>query len=107
MLSKNSIGKSLGGSLPGHQGTLASSWTTLCAVAVAIVAAAFALSWRTRAADALGPGPVATRAKLPAVLIARLPLAFEPNCGQADPHAQFVAHTASATVFLTSTGAAV
>ncbi|HWJ41196.1 MAG TPA: SBBP repeat-containing protein, partial [Candidatus Limnocylindrales bacterium] len=37
----------------------------------------------------------------------QLPLAFEPNCGQADPHAQFVAHAASAIVFLTSTGAAV
>jgi hypothetical protein len=110
MLSKSSIRKSSGGSLREHQGTLPSSRAALCAVVVAIVAAAFALSWRTRAAvgsDGLGLGQVLTRAKLHAASIAQLPLAFEPNCGQADPRAQFVAHTASATVFLTSTGAAV
>jgi hypothetical protein len=38
---------------------------------------------------------------------AKLPLAFEPNRGQADSRAKFIAHTPGASVFLTSTGAAV
>ncbi len=90
--------------------SIPSNRIALCALVVAIGATAFTLSGRTRAAVASAasrPSLGVASEKLPAASIAKLPLAFEPNRGQADPRAQFIAHTPGASMFLTSTGAAV
>ena len=93
--------------------SIRSSRLTLCGIVVAVVAAAFALSGqgRVNATTATGAGitrpRIAIAPQVSAATYAKLPLAFEPNRGQADPRAQYIAHTPGASVFLTSTGAAV
>ena len=93
--------------------SIRSSRLTLCGIVVAVVAAAFALSGQGRvdATTATGAGitrpRIAIAPQVSAATYAKLPLAFEPNRGQADPRAQYIAHTPGASVFLTSTGAAV
>src|SRR5205809_3016779 len=45
-----------------------------------------------------------TAALLHAPDLGRLPLSFEPNAGQADPAARYIAHASGGTLFFTSSG---
>jgi len=67
---------------------------SLCIAAACVIAAAQGVETRR-----------VSTASAPLDAFARLPLAFEPNRGQADPSVRFLARGRGATVFLTDTGA--
>ena len=59
------------------------------------------------ALDAAGPKDAASTKTLIAQNFGNLPLSFEPNQGQANPAARYIAHGRSSTVYLTPTAATI
>ena len=80
-------------------------------VAVSLATAVVALAFFSSSLHASLPSRHSERSPIRRPItsanLAKLPLFFEPNCGQTDARAKFVAHAAGATVFLTATGAVV